>query len=96
MTGIFVMIARMIRDGNLTTAECAERLGITKNQLEGRLLQMEHQGYLARVKDVTPPESGSLCGHSCALCNNQTESCFPVRFVLTRKGEYLIQNTDGS
>ena len=97
MVATFVTIARIIHDGNLTTLEGAEQLGISKAQLEDRVLQMERQGYLARVMVKNLPESGGcLCGHSCTLCNNLTESCFPVQFVLTKKGEHLIQKRDDS
>jgi len=97
MAGIFVMIARMISEGTVTSTECAERLGLTKTQLEDRLLQMERQGYLTRVKDVKPPGPGSPCGHSCCTtCNSQNESCLPVQFILTRKGKHLLRNTEGA
>ena len=97
MAGTFVTIARLISRGNCTTAECAENLGITKEQLEDRLLQMERQGYLARPKEAPAPGPGSACGHSCCtMCGNQKEACVPVQFILTKKGEHLLEGTKDS
>jgi len=89
MSGTFSTIARMIQERSMTTGEFADLLGMRKEQLEDRLLQMEHQGYLSRVKEIIPPGSGSSCGHCCTMCSSQGGSCLPVQFVLTRKGEHL-------
>ncbi|MEN6444306.1 MAG: helix-turn-helix domain-containing protein [Methanoregula sp.] len=92
MGGTLQSIARIIRDGNLTMTECAQRLGISRDQLENRLFLMERQGYLARQKDPAPgPDCG--CGHCCSSCSNGEGAPVPVLYTLTQKGERLAQDS---
>jgi len=90
MEGMTVSIARLVRKGNMTLAECADRLGISRTQLEERLQMMERQGYLARIKDVNPdPEC--RCGHCCLSCCKRDGATTMVLFTLTQKGERLAR-----
>jgi hypothetical protein len=90
MAGTTTLIARMVRDGNTTLGECADRLGITRELLDSRLLLMERQGYLAREKEAAPGMDCS-CGHCCAVCCRSGGRTSPVRYNLTKKGERLIR-----
>ncbi len=89
MTGTLQAIARLIHGGDKTLAECSARLGITKGQLEDRLLLMERQGYILRHngKDHEQP---CTCGHCCATCCHSSGNR-PVLQTLTPKGERLIR-----
>lgn len=95
MAGMTAMIAGMIRDGSLTLTECAERLGLTREQLDSRLALMERQGYLSQMRPAAA-EDGCSCGHCCATCNKSKDAPAPVLYTLTQKGERLAQDTGGS
>jgi predicted ArsR family transcriptional regulator len=91
MGGTTASIARLIRDGNMTIADCARRLGVTKEQLGARLRLMEQQGYLARAT----PQKGETCTCSgccaaCSCCNVKNTGAVPVVYTLTRKGGRLV------
>ncbi|AGB03753.1 transcriptional regulator [Methanoregula formicica SMSP] len=91
MAGVTATIARMVGSGNATLAECAERLGLSREQLENRLRLMERQGYLARRnEDAAPGGNACSCGHYCSGCRRIRDLPAPVIFILTPKGERLV------
>jgi hypothetical protein len=92
MAGMTALIARIVHDGNTTLGECAGRLGLTREQLDSRLILMERQGYLTRVKEAAFGVDCS-CGHCCAACCRSTGTPAPEIFTLTPKGEHLIRGT---
>ena len=89
MSGTLRSIARLIRDGHLTIAECPARLGITREQLENRLQLMERQGYILRQGTPVDTES-CTCGHCCASCCKNDNRNLPLTLSLTPKGERLL------
>jgi len=92
MPGTLQSIAQLIRDGDLTLADCAARLGITREQLENRLQLMERQGYVLR-RDSTADTAGCTCGHCCVSCCKNASLNHPVTFSLTAKGECLLRHS---
>jgi hypothetical protein len=92
MSGTLHSIARLIRDGHLTLAECPARLAITREQLENRLQLMERQGYILR-QGTSVDTGGCTCGHCCASCCRNESQNLPVTFSLTAKGERLLRHS---
>lgn len=92
MAGTLQSIARVIRTGNLTLAECALRLGMTQEQLENRLSLLERQGYILREAGM-PEGATCSCGHCCASC--RTPRQIPATISLTEKGERLAGDSNG-
>jgi len=94
MGGTLQSIARVIRTGNLTLAECALRLGMTQEQLEDRLSLLERQGYILREAGM--PESATCsCGHCCTSCRTPGSRQIPAVISLTEKGERLVGDSKG-
>jgi DNA-binding HxlR family transcriptional regulator len=93
MTGMTTRIARIVSNGNITLGESARRLGMTREQLDSRLLLMERQGYLTRLTG-TAPEAGCSCGGCCTGCSNDRNHPPLVMFALTKKGMRLIRSAD--
>ncbi|MDD5144207.1 hypothetical protein [Methanoregula sp.] len=92
MSGTLQSIARLIRDGHVTLAECPARLGITREQLDNCLQLMERQGYLVR-QGIPVDTEGCTCGHCCASCCRNGLQNPPVTFSLTAKGERLLRHS---
>ncbi|PKG32434.1 hypothetical protein [Methanoregula sp.] len=93
MSGTLRSIARLIRDGNQTVAECAARLGINRQHLEERLALMERQGYVARRENV-PLEGGCTCGGCCSTCPRRDTAAPPLLYMLTEKGARLLKTSE--
>ena len=92
MVGMIASITRIIRSGNATLADMAERIGLTHEQLADRLALMERQGYLARQPDaLVGPDCD--CGHCCASCCKRDGAAAQVLYMLTEEGEHLAQET---
>lgn len=91
MTGTTAGIARLLKGGSLTLAECARMLGMSRAQLDERLFLMERQGYLTRA---TPQEDAAStcpgCCATCSCCNAKDTGAVPVLYSLTGKGERLV------
>jgi hypothetical protein len=92
MPGTTVAIARLLRNGTRTLAECACLLGMDRGQLEDRLNLMVRQGYLARIT-VPAPGGSCTCGHCCASCLQSRDIPAPAIFILTPKGDQLVSRS---
>ena len=94
MAGTTTEIARLLKGGSLTLAECGRMLGLSREQLDERLFLMARQGYLARAtpqKDTTCTCSG--CCATCSCCSVKNTGAVPVLYTLTGKGERLVRGT---
>ena len=85
-------ILQKIHNGGYSTAELAESVGLSPEQLKNRLFFLERQGYIIRVEDCAPD---GACGHcaSCPACSDKDLSMLPVLYRLTEKGEILVKRT---
>lgn len=95
MAGSLQSVARIIHDGDLTLAECAVQLGISRDQLENRLRLMERQGYIRRQGGDAQDTATCSCGHCCASCSRSESRPIPVTYTLTAKGECLLRQSSG-
>ncbi len=94
MAGMITSIARILRSGNATLAEMAERLGISREQLADRLALMERQGYILRQPGMSESATCS-CGPCCASCRTPGSRQIPAIIMLTEKGERLAGDKIG-
>ncbi len=69
----------------LTIAGMAERLGIERNDAQGRIEQLVRMGFLDEVRDDAPMTDGCKgCGGCGGGCRNSGRS-----FRLTKKGDQV-------
>ncbi|MDP6626935.1 MAG: hypothetical protein QGG50_03460 [Methanopyri archaeon] len=80
---------RLIAEGDRTLTEMGRTLGISPDEMKGRVRMLEHMGYIEAV-DQGPPPGGSACAccSSANSCQDQQQGAGAIRsYQLTNKGQ---------